>query len=101
MFQTITGDSSKSRYVVIKNPLEDVIYVDLNTLLSRMRYYHLPVVMWEQAVQHLLQLGVKEISVSESSRLVFPKPLWNTLIRAVKRMKALRRAALLSLFNTP
>ena len=101
MFQTITGGSSKSKYVVIKNPLEDVIYIDLNTLLSRMRYYHLPVVMWEPAVQHLVQLGVKEVSAGESSMLVFPKPIWNTLIKAVKRMKALRRAALLSLFNPP
>ena len=99
VFKTFTGDTSRKRYVVFRNPMEDTVTVDLTNLLGQMRFYHLPVVTWESSVEQLKALGAQEVSKNGTLLLVFPKPLWNSLISAVKRMKSLRRARLASLFN--
>lgn len=99
MFKTFTGDLSKKRYVVMKNPMQDTVSIDLTSLLSQMRFYHLPVVNWEASVLHLKGLGAEEGSREGVSTLTFPKPLWNSLVTAVKRLKGMRRARLSALFN--
>ena len=101
MFKTHTGDAPKKRCVVLKNPMEDTVSIDFTSLLSQMRFYHLPVVNWEASVAHLKGMGATEDSRDGISMLVFPKPLWNTLVAAVKRMKALRRAQLAGLSQKP
>lgn len=99
MFKTFTGDSTKKRYVILKNPMEDTVAVDLTNLLGQMRYYNIPVVTWESAVMQLKELGVQDMNKDGVSLLVFPKPIWNTLVSAIKRLKGLRKAALINLFN--
>jgi hypothetical protein len=99
MFKMFTGDSAKKRYVVLKNPMEDTVSIDLTNLLGQMRFYNLPVVTWESAVGHLKSLGAIEAHKEDHLLLVFPKPLWNSLVAAIKRMRSLRRAALTSLIE--
>lgn len=99
VFKTHTGADPKNKYVVIKNPMEDTVTVDLTNLLGQMRASKLPVVTWEAAVNHLRALGAREINLDGVLALVFPKPLWNTLVSAVKRMKAMRKASLHRLFT--
>ena len=99
IFKTYTGADSKNRYVVVKNPMEDTVTVDLTNLLGQMRASKLPVVIWEASVNHIKELGAREINIDGVLALVFPKPLWNTLVTAVKRMKALRKAGLQDLFK--
>ena len=101
MFKTFTGETSKKRYVVLKNPMEDVVAIDLANLLGQMRYYNLPVVLWESSVAHLKSLGVQEVTKDDVSFLVFPKPVWNTLVTAVKRMRGMRKRALTTLLLPP
>lgn len=99
MFKMFTGDGSKKRYVIFKNPMEDTVSIDFTNLLGQMRFYNLPIVTWESAVNHLKELGAVEAHRDENSLLVFPKPLWNSLVAAVKRMRSLRRAALVGLMQ--
>ena len=98
MFKMFTGDGSKKRYVVFKNPMEDTVAIDLTNLLGHMRFYNLPVRSWESAMIHLKELGAIEAHKEDHLMLVFSKPLWNSLVSAVKRMRNLRRAALSNLF---
>jgi len=98
MFKTFTGDESKKRYVVFKNPMEDTVAIDLTNLLGHMRFYNIPVRSWESAMTHLKELGAIEGHKEDHLMLVFSKPLWNSLVYAVKRMRSLRRAALSNLF---
>jgi hypothetical protein len=99
MFKMFTGDGSKKRYVVFKNPMEDTVSIDLTNLLGHMRFYNLPVRSWQSAVVHLKELGAVERNKEEHLILVFSKPLWNSLVSAVKRMRSFRRAALANLFR--
>jgi len=97
LFKTFTGDTAKKRHVIIRSGVEDAVFVDLTTLLTQMRFYHLPVRMWTSSVEHLKILGATEVARGGSTMLRIEKPLWNSLVTAVKRMKSLRRIALANL----
>ena len=102
IFRTFTGDpAANNKYVVVKDPINDCVYVNLTNLLSSMRAHHIPVISWESAVQQLEEMGVSSVSVDSASMLVFPKPVWNVFITSVKKMKQLRTAALKNLLKTP
>lgn len=94
VFKTFTGTELNNKYVVVKNPIADTVTVNLTNLLIQMRGEKLPIVIWEAAVLHLKELGAKEINEDDLMALVLPKPLWNSLVTAVKRMKATRKAGL-------
>lgn len=100
MFKTFTGGVTKKRYVVLKNPMEDTVTVDLANLLGQMRYFGLPVVVWESSVAHLKSIGVAEVLVDGVPLLVFPKPIWNSLVAVIRRLKSKRKAAWVNLFNS-
>jgi len=100
MFRTFTGESTKKRYVILKNPMEDIVAIDLANLWGQMRYYNIPVVAWEAAILHLKDLGAKSMTKDGVSLLILPKPTWNTLVSSIKRLKSLRKAALMNLFNS-
>jgi len=100
LFKTFTGPTSaKRRYVVLRG-IDDTVSIDLTALLGQMRFYHLPVCTWTASVEHLKLLGAEEVRDEEGTMLRFRKPLWNTLVAAVKRMKSLRRTMLSSLGPT-
>jgi len=99
MFKTFTGPQPKRKPVVLKNPLDDTVTVDLTALLGQMRFFYLPIVDWVAAINHLKELGAVELTVDDQTKLVCPKPLWNSLVTATKRMKSMRTAFLKQAIN--
>lgn len=99
MFKTFTGTKTKRGPVVLKNPLEDTVTIDLTALSGQMRFFDLPVVNWVPAMTHLKELGATELTVDDKVSLVCPKPLWNSLVTATKRMKSMRIAFLKQAIN--
>jgi hypothetical protein len=100
LFKTFTGDVSKKRHVVMRSAIEDAVSIDLTALLSQMRFYHMPVRMWTSSVDHLKVLGAEEVPYDGGTMLKIKKPLWNSLVTVVKRMKTLRRCALSDLVSS-
>jgi len=100
MFKTFTGEASAKRKYVVLRGIDDTVSIDLTALLGQMRFYHLPVRTWTASVEHLKMLGAEELQHEGGTLLRFRKPLWNTLVAAVKRMKSLRRAFLSELAAT-
>lgn len=99
LFKTYTGENSKKSHIVIKNPLQDTVTVNLTNLLGQIRLMDLPSTNWTPAVDGLKELGAVEVDLDGKVGLMFPKPIWNYVITAVKRMKAARKVFLNSLKN--
>ena len=99
MFKSFTGPQPKRKPVILKNPLDDTVTVDLTALLGQMRFFDLPIVDWVAAVNHLKELGAVELTVDDQTKLVCAKPLWNSLVTATKRMKSMRTAFLKQAIN--
>jgi hypothetical protein len=99
VFKTYTGENSKKSHIVIKNPLQDTVTVNITNLLGQIRFTDLPSSNWNAAIDHLKQLGAVEVDLDGRLGIMFPKPLWNYIITAVKRMKSARKTFLNSLKN--
>jgi hypothetical protein len=94
LFKTYTGESSKKSHIVIKNPLQDTVTVNVTNLLGQIRLLDLPSVNWNPAIDMLKELGAVEVDLDGKLGLMFPKPMWNYIVTAVKRMKTARKAFL-------
>jgi hypothetical protein len=94
LFKTFTGEGFKKPPVVLKNPMKDVVVVNLTTLLGQIRFFDLPNVSWETSVRHLKELGVREIATDGQTYLEFDKPLWNAVVTPIKRLRNMRKAFL-------
>lgn len=94
VFKTFTADKFKKNMVVIKNPIKDQVTVNVTQMLSAMRSNDIPMVPWTSALLQLAKLGVQETLIEGNVVLVFDKPIWNSLVDKIKRMRSLRRAAM-------
>lgn len=99
MFKTFTGEGTKKGHVVIKNPMKDTVTVNITNLLGQIRFFDLPSANWDASMRHLKELGVREIDLDGKMALEFDKPIWNSVVGAVKRMKTMRKAFLNRLSN--
>lgn len=94
ILKTFTGESSKKGHVVLKNPMKDIVTINLSNLLTQLRFFDLPCRDWSGAVTHLESLGIRKIDIDGKVGLEFDKPVWNSFVAAFKRMKSLRKALL-------
>ena len=94
VFKTFTGVSTKKGYIIVNNPIKDTVTIHLTNLLGQTRLLNLPLVPWEAAIDQLKKLGASPATEEGKSLLVCPKPLWNSMVAAVKRMKSMRKAYL-------
>lgn len=99
MFKTFTGEGTKKDKVVLKNPMKDTVTVNITNLLGQIRFFDLPSSNWDASIRQLKELGVREVDLDGKIALEFDKPIWNSVVGAIKRMKALRKAFLNKLLN--
>jgi hypothetical protein len=99
IFKTFTGDKIRKNIVVTKNPILDIVTVNFTQLLSAMRSNDIPIVCWDAAVLQLLKAGVREEMVDGNITLVFDKPIWNSFVDKIKRMRSLRKASIRNLIG--
>jgi hypothetical protein len=94
LFKTYTGENSKKSHIVIKNPLQDTVTVNITNLLGQIRLSDLPSVDWNPAIDMLKDLGAIQVDLDGKLGIMFPKPVWNYIITAIKRMKLARKGFL-------
>lgn len=94
MFKTYTGENSKKSHIVIKNPLQDTVTINVTNLLGQVRLLDLPSTNWNPAIEMLKELGAVQVDLDGKLGIMLSKPTWNYIVMAVKRMKAARKAFL-------
>lgn len=94
LFKTYTGENSKKSHIVIKNPLQDTVTINVTNLLGQVRLLDLPSTNWSPAIDMLKELGAVQVDLDGKLGLMFPKPLWNYIVAVVKRMKIARKGFL-------
>lgn len=99
LFKTYTGEHSKKCHIVIKNVLQDTVTINITNLIAQTRLNDLPSNSWKAAIEELKAIGAIEVDLDGKVGLMFNKPVWNSIITTVKRMKSARKHYLNSLQN--
>lgn len=94
LFKTYTGENSKKCHIVVKNPLQDTVTINVTNLLAQVKLLDLPSSNWNPAIDMLIELGAVKVDLEGKLGLMFPKPIWNYVVTVIKRMKAARKGFL-------